>query len=123
MDICGKRGRRLRECIVDGLNCLCAGKPKDVQSHDKREQKETGALGGFGLGPHIEEWKKELDMGIGKNTWEAKAHTDFQHQPDFHGLFYVAESPTADSNKSFGLSLQPAMQSDLSFPVLLGGKE
>lgn len=45
MDICWKRGRRLRECIVDGLNCLCVGKSRDVQSQDRREQKEKGPQG------------------------------------------------------------------------------
>lgn len=52
---------------MDGLNYLCVGKSKDVQK-DRREKKEPGTLRGLGLGPHIEGWKKELDMGIGKNT-------------------------------------------------------
>lgn len=57
---CRKRGRRLRECIVHGLNILCVGKYKNVQSQERRKQKEEvrGLRESLGLEPQFEEWKR-----------------------------------------------------------------
>lgn len=76
MDICSKRGRNLRECMVDGLNFLCEVQCMDVQSQERRERKEEagGLRKSFeALEPHLEEQKKELAMGVWKNTREATA--------------------------------------------------
>lgn len=76
----------MRECTVDGLNSLCVGKCKNVQSQQRRDQKEEvrGLRESLGLEPQFEEWKNW--------PWAYRRIPEKQlpltsSRPDVHGLF------------------------------------